>query len=656
MSANLGPGGLGRRALPWSAAGILAAAIVVGCGSGSSTGPNAAGPTTYQGTFAGNAGENGAMTITVPTATSASLVSFSALRANVSLASTSSLVNVTGTLTFVSGGTINLTGTFDPSTGAFSLAGGGYTFKGTLSNANVSGTYAGPNGPGTWAALPAGASTPGAVVSGTYPGMIQGANTDGSGAFAGLIEFQFVQTGTAITGSWSTSAAKTPPTTGNINGTINGSALTFTMIVTAPCAQESVTGSGTITNGGASISASFSSAPIACSPKVASGTFVVNRAAPVAVVTVTPPTATVSPGGTVQLTATTTDAAGNALTGRVVTWTTSNSAVATASSTGLVTGVAAGSATITATSEGKAGTGAITTASTSLGIWTTRASMPTPRGGPTAGVINGVFYVAGGTSVTGTGTALTTLEAYDPTGDSWTAKASMPTGREEPSGEVINGVLYVAGGHPSGGFSSGAIAVLEAYDPATNTWTSKAPMPTARGTAAAGVINGVLYVAGGTVSGSALTTLEAYDPATNTWTSGAPMPTARYGAAADVINGVLYVAGGASGTAALTTLEAYDPATNTWTSRAPMPTARAGAAAGVINGVLYIAGGVGSAGAVAALEAYDPAADTWTTKAPTPTARFIPASGVVNGVLYVAGGNTSNSNSTGLATLETFTP
>src|SRR5206468_527293 len=60
------------------------------------------------------------------------------------------------------------------------------------------------------------------------------------------------------------------------------------------------------------------------------------------------------------LSAVTKDAAGNTLTGRVVTWSSSNIAVATVDGSGLVTAVAAGSATITATSEGKSGTAAIT--------------------------------------------------------------------------------------------------------------------------------------------------------------------------------------------------------------------------------------------------------------------------------------------------------
>jgi alpha-tubulin suppressor-like RCC1 family protein len=82
---------------------------------------------------------------------------------------------------------------------------------------------------------------------------------------------------------------------------------------------------------------------------------------PVASVTVSPGSSTVNVGATVQLTATTKDANGNVLTGRVVTWTTNNAALATVSATGVVTGVAAGGpVTITATSEGQSGTGAVT--------------------------------------------------------------------------------------------------------------------------------------------------------------------------------------------------------------------------------------------------------------------------------------------------------
>ncbi len=82
--------------------------------------------------------------------------------------------------------------------------------------------------------------------------------------------------------------------------------------------------------------------------------------APVASVTVTPPTAEVQVGGTVQLTATPRDAAGNPLTGRTVTWESTAPAVATVDASGLVTAVAPGTTTIRATSEGRTGTSTIT--------------------------------------------------------------------------------------------------------------------------------------------------------------------------------------------------------------------------------------------------------------------------------------------------------
>ena len=242
--------------------------------------------------------------------------------------------------------------------------------------------------------------------------------------------------------------------------------------------------------------------------------------------------------------------------------------------------------------------------------------MPTPRSwpAPSAGVVNGLLYVVGGTSVTGTGTALTTLEAYDPVSNTWTTKASMSIGREGPAAGVINGVLYVAGGVVGGTNGGTALTALEAYDPVSNTWTTKAPMPTARGGAAAGVINGVLYVVGGiTGGGTTLTSVEAYNPGSNTWAMKAPVPTPGFGMASDVINEILYVAGGATAAGTgLTSVEAYDPATDTWTPKASMPQARGGAAAGVINGVLYLTGG--SFDALTSVEAYNPVTNTWATK------------------------------------------
>src|SRR5262249_10045612 len=128
-------------------------------------------------------------------------------------------------------------------------------------------------------------------------------------------------------------------------------------------------------------------------------------------------------------------------------------------------------------------------------------------------------------------------------------------------------------------------------------------MPTARlRLAAAPAPNRELYATGGATSTSILivrlATVEEYDPATNTWATKASMPTARSGlGVAAAPNGNLYAIGGAGSTGFLTTAEEYDPATNTWATKAPMPTARdrLGVAAAP-NGKLYATGGDGSAG------------------------------------------------------------
>ncbi|MGZ8414322.1 MAG: Ig-like domain-containing protein [Gemmatirosa sp.] len=81
--------------------------------------------------------------------------------------------------------------------------------------------------------------------------------------------------------------------------------------------------------------------------------------APVATVAMTPASGSVFVGRTMQLAASTRDAAGTTLTGRTITWTSSADSIARVDANGLVTGAAVGSATITATSEGRTATASI---------------------------------------------------------------------------------------------------------------------------------------------------------------------------------------------------------------------------------------------------------------------------------------------------------
>src|SRR5258708_6683079 len=65
------------------------------------------------------------------------------------------------------------------------------------------------------------------------------------------------------------------------------------------------------------------------------------------------------------------------------------------------------------------------------------------------------------------------------------------------------------------------IATSQAYNTAANKWTTAAPLPTAVTDGTGAVVNGILYVIGGYNGTNTLNTVYAYNPSTNTWTSKA---------------------------------------------------------------------------------------------------------------------------------------
>ena len=113
----------------------------------------------------------------------------------------------------------------------------------------------------------------------------------------------------------------------------------------------------TVSNAGMLTAISDGESTITASVEGVSGFATVTvSGAPVASISVSAQSASISVGQTQQLTASVSDAGGNILNDRIMSWTTSNEASATVSNAGLVTGIALGSSTITGTSEGKSAT------------------------------------------------------------------------------------------------------------------------------------------------------------------------------------------------------------------------------------------------------------------------------------------------------------
>lgn len=103
--------------------------------------------------------------------------------------------------------------------------------------------------------------------------------------------------------------------------------------------------------------------------------------------------------------------------------------------------------------------------------WTT---LPKPGGTYSlGGVIDGKFYVARGTS----------LKVFDPASNKWATKASPPGPIPEgATGTALLGRLYVTGGrrvNPETGQLEDVRTTI-AYNPTTDTWATKAPLPSGR--------------------------------------------------------------------------------------------------------------------------------------------------------------------------------
>jgi len=223
-------------------------------------------------------------------------------------------------------------------------------------------------------------------------------------------------------------------------------------------------------------------------------------------------------------------------------------------------------------------------------------------------------------------------------GDVWRTRAPMITPRGLLSTAALDGKLYAIGGATSEIPAFVGTAVNEVYDPATDTWTERAPMPTVRGAAQAVAVGGRILVLGGWTGGRPeLDTVEEYDPATDRWTSRAPMPTPRSKFTAAVVSGLVYAIGGGD---VVSVNEVYDPVADAWSTRAPMPTPRGHMASGVLDGRIYVVGGFPDQ---ATNEVYDPAMDRWESAPPMPNIRAYHGAAFVGGRLHVLGGSVDSS-------------
>lgn len=270
------------------------------------------------------------------------------------------------------------------------------------------------------------------------------------------------------------------------------------------------------------------------------------------------------------------------------------------------------------------------------GSWTELSPIPWVKRAQAAAVaLEGQIYLVGGVSGGSPVNANQSNYRYTLQPPGWTMRGDLNVYRYGLSAAALGGKIYAVGGLNVGGLSQ---KVNEAYDPATNSWSTMAPMPTARSAFGLAALNGRLYAVGGD-DGAGYNKTEVYEPASNSWSTGTNLTTPRWGLALVALNNRLYAVGGYKPTLGYSDdNEEYNPDTKVWTPRARLPWARRNLSAAVVGGKVYAIGGYDGTNLQKRADVYETGSNTWSAASPLPAARENAAAVALGGRIYLLGG------------------
>jgi N-acetylneuraminic acid mutarotase len=275
------------------------------------------------------------------------------------------------------------------------------------------------------------------------------------------------------------------------------------------------------------------------------------------------------------------------------------------------------------------------------GLWMRKAPSFMTRAETAVAALDGKIYVVGG-SVAGR-YVLALTEEFDPATEAWRARAPLPRELTHVGLVGLDGKLYAVGGFSSATSDhEGAVDALFAYDPKLDAWRTLAPMKAPRGSVGVAALGGKLHAIGGRgLDKTTVATHEIYDPATDRWRDAAPLSRARDHLAVVVADGRIHAIGGrtASFFDNSDLHEIYDEAADRWQSAAPLPTPRSSVAATVLQGMILVAGGeCRNFTTYIENEGYDLKSGTWEFLSPLPVGRHAFGAATIGDVAYFAGG------------------
>lgn len=269
--------------------------------------------------------------------------------------------------------------------------------------------------------------------------------------------------------------------------------------------------------------------------------------------------------------------------------------------------------------------------------WTTVAPMPTPRAGLAAVVLDGQVYTLGGRD--GHGEVLDAVEAYDPATDTWTtALPALHRARYNAAAVVWQDQILVIGGRDKNG---NVLRDVEALRQGEDRWRTFRDLDDEREGHAAVVLNGTVYVIGGSDDdGDIIDDIAFFDTARDRWeeVDDWELDQPRASLAVGAVDGAAYVLGGFTRLGPWGPVQRFKPGESP-TTPTTMPVPRGGLAAASRGQQIWAIGGRNTSNQVVRLVSiFDASTNTWRGGPSLGQGRENPAVAVAAGGLYVFGG------------------
>lgn len=274
--------------------------------------------------------------------------------------------------------------------------------------------------------------------------------------------------------------------------------------------------------------------------------------------------------------------------------------------------------------------------------------------------VGGKFYLLGGRGTR-------RVEIYDPADSTWTNGVLPPSSisLHHFQAVAIGTTIYVVGAYTGTFPDEETVPNIYTYNTTNNTWSTGPAIPTEfqRGSAAAVVYNGNIYLVGGSVGGHGGSAVRKkdfsmYNPNTNTWTALTQAPRARDHFHATVHGHKLYVAGGRDGSNpdTIAPVDVYNFTSGFWTTLGNnIPTPRGGSMSVTLGDYVIVMGGETSQQlAHDEVEALNVLTGDWLELNPLVTGRHGTQALVYGGDLFITAGSGEKGGGPELTSLETF--